>query len=647
MPDAGASNGSKHWWWIYATFIGAPALALAAMGLKTVQLESVERQQQLREQQGQTALLVDAAVSAAFAALKPPAPAGDLRQRIYWLEAHPNGTLAAPGEKLFFGGPGEIPNAAKNEFPEPDPLAEQALSAEARQSWDEAAAKFQALRANPKLRGFAALALARVAAGRAGRFQAATLLALDLAAAGYAPGDLPVAIVACGYVEQVPPLERASFLPLLRETLARLRSGFWWMHFDTRKFQDAELRRLIQLAGETPGEDSSLPELAAAAAFLTQRAPLPQSGRNWTYVPDAPQPFLVLTQPHDGALRSAVLFPPALHRFLGNALAPVVAGLSYQAAISDEKGRFLWKSADGLFHRPAPLASAPQWSVSFSEPLVPSVAASRLRWYGLIALLLLVIALGLAMTIRVARREVELAGLQAEFMASVTHEFKSPITGIRLLVERMTSGRVRNPAAIDEYLHTIGVETGRLERQVNRLLETHRLQAGKQRFHFAPASLLAIAEKAVAHLRPQADAKRIAIDLTAAADLPASNLDWTTMQDSIENLLDNAIKYSPPDSKVRVSVDHRDGELSIEVRDEGSGIDPADLPRIFERYYRARKSGRQAIPGAGLGLALVKATAEGHGGRVEVHSGPGQGSRFRLRIPIRWEEDSGTDLDRG
>jgi signal transduction histidine kinase len=98
---------------------------------------------------------------------------------------------------------------------------------------------------------------------------------------------------------------------------------------------------------------------------------------------------------------------------------------------------------------------------------------------------------------------------------------------------------------------------------------------------------------------------------------------------------------------VALAIRHRNRDLLVSVRDEGLGIDPADLPRIFDRFYRGRRSASQAIPGTGLGLALVKAVAEGHGGAVEVECGPGGGSEFRLRIPIREEETYVAGSDRG
>jgi signal transduction histidine kinase len=148
-------------------------------------------------------------------------------------------------------------------------------------------------------------------------------------------------------------------------------------------------------------------------------------------------------------------------------------------------------------------------------------------------------------------------------------------------------------------------------------------------------------------LRTQADAKKITVNVDSDDPTREIDVDRTALQDSFENLLENAIKYSPPGTSVALSIRHGDRDLLVSVRDEGLGIDPADLPRIFDRFYRGRRTASQAIPGTGLGLALVKAVAEGHGGTVEVESAPGGGSEFRLRIPIREEETYVAGPDRG
>ena len=111
------------------------------------------------------------------------------------------------------------------------------------------------------------------------------------------------------------------------------------------------------------------------------------------------------------------------------------------------------------------------------------------------------------------------------------------------------------------------------------------------------------------------------------------------MREAVDNLIDNAIRYSPTNSDVRVHIESSTKELKIEVEDDGIGIDPDDMPKVFNRFYRGKRGDRYNVQGTGLGLSLVKATALGHGGSVEVRSAPGQGSRFSILIPIQQPEE--------
>ena len=238
------------------------------------------------------------------------------------------------------------------------------------------------------------------------------------------------------------------------------------------------------------------------------------------------------------------------------------------------------------------------------------------------------------MTARVVRREVELGRIQNDFIAAVSHEFKSPIASIRLLMERITTGRLRTPESASEYYAAISREAVRLERLVNRLLEWQQIQAGHKRYSFSPASLTAIAVTAIEEMRPQAEAKGITLETSFEEPLAKVSTDEAALTDAIENLIDNAIKYSPSGTKIAVSCTSTDHQACVEVRDQGVGISNDELPRIFDKFYRGRRGDRSNVQGTGLGLALVKATAEAHGGEVHVTSDPGVGSCFSVRLPI-------------
>jgi two-component system phosphate regulon sensor histidine kinase PhoR len=186
-----------------------------------------------------------------------------------------------------------------------------------------------------------------------------------------------------------------------------------------------------------------------------------------------------------------------------------------------------------------------------------------------------------------------------------------------------------------------------LERLVNRLLESQQIQAGRKQYHFTDSALSDIAATAVAQMQPQAEAKGIRLEITIEPTLPLLSLDQAALLDALENLLDNAIKYSPAGTCVKLSAQATAQGVCIDVQDEGIGIEPDDLPRIFDRFYRGQPGNQHSVKGTGLGLALVKAAVEAHGGSVSVASQLGQGSRFTLQLPGKEDVHNGAHSGRG
>jgi len=600
----------RTWWWTFALFIAAPALALAVLGLRTVRLERIEREQQLRDQQTQIARLADAAISTSLAQIETSA-AASADYPLFTLE--PQGLVLFPRERVYFGEFGRQPTATRRVWAAgARQLIEQAQAAEAQQRAKDALPLYQRLGSlEAKLRPWAELSEARIR-------DAVPALANPAwsRSEGITPSGLPVALLACAHVEQAAQPERARYRALLEATLESLRAGHWWLSQEERRFHDGDLRRLLALAGSTRQytEDARLEELAAIERVVRRLAPRLQEGPLRHF-----EAGVLVLWP--GAQHGVAIPQPRLTSFLGAALAPLLP--SGAVAREGQGGQ-----------NAVPLRAITGWELAFSSPAETGwFDQRRLLWYGFIGLLVVMLMAGLAMTVRVVQREVELARLQSEFVAAVTHEFKSPITSIRLLMERIAGGRLRTPESASEYYAAVGRETDRLERLVNRLLESQKIQAGQKRYRFEPASLVELAEAAVERLRPQAQVKSIALKLEASGEVPELLLDQAAMADALENLLDNAIKYSPAGTEISVVMEARERQVCVEVRDQGAGIDAEDLPHVFERFYRGRQNAR----GTGLGLALVKAAVEAHGGTVTVTSVPGRGSTFFLRLPVRGE----------
>jgi signal transduction histidine kinase len=224
----------------------------------------------------------------------------------------------------------------------------------------------------------------------------------------------------------------------------------------------------------------------------------------------------------------------------------------------------------------------------------------------------------------------ELDKVRSALLSNVSHELRTPLTGILGSAQNLRDGLAGDlTPAQREYVAMIENDSGRLIRVVNELLEWGRLEAGRIRLQRSPVAVRALAEEAFALLRPAADSKRVTLELEGCdAEVPA---DADKLKQVLINLLDNAIKFGRPDSKVRLAIANGAEGLRLSVEDQGPGIDAADVPHLFERFYRARSADGTA--GSGLGLAIARNLARLHGGDITVDSAPERGSRFTLSLP--------------
>lgn len=657
-------GGGISWWWGFGLLICAPALVLALLGLRATRAERIEREDHLRGQRTQFARLADASISTLVGELENDLRRADNNQA----GAQPAGALADlplcsmdrrgllvfPRERVYVdeSGTGLEPNTANPQWPPGvEQLIERAQAAEAQRRTGEAISIYRRIiDTEPKLGDWGKLCVARIRhqSGDAAAKRALVDPSLGNSEA-VTPMGLPVALIACAYAEQLPVEARADFIPLIEQTLASLRRGQWWLSYDARVFYDRELRAQLESAsaGKRSDDDAHLDELAAITRIVHKSPPSRRDVATRSFERDEHGAFLILWLPSDrnpDVWMGTAVAQHRLRSLLDGDLSSLLSGLPGKASIRDSEGNTIWGSivGDSPASLPESLRSLPGWEMAFSGAAFTGWIDQRLLlWYGFIALLVVMLVVGLAMTVRVVRREAELARMQNEFVAGVSHEFKSPITGIRLLMERLSGGRLRGPETAGEYQRKIDRELDRLERHVDRLLEAQKLQEGRKEYHFAPASLFEIAQTAINDLRAGAEAKGIALESQAEGDIPPLELDKAAITDAMENLIGNAIKYSPSGSRVVVTVHATDHEVCADVVDQGVGIDPADQRRIFDRFYRGRRGDRHDVHGTGLGLALVKATVEAHGGTIEVTSAPGEGSRFSVRLPVKSGEERG------
>jgi two-component system phosphate regulon sensor histidine kinase PhoR len=226
---------------------------------------------------------------------------------------------------------------------------------------------------------------------------------------------------------------------------------------------------------------------------------------------------------------------------------------------------------------------------------------------------------------------IELQSMRKELIANISHDFLTPLAGIRAVTETLQDGALSDPSAAHGFLDRIMVETGRLTQMVTELGELAHIEGGQPQLRMERMDLNRLTTETVEEMQPLAHKHQIILTAAPAEALPAVSGDAERLRHVLLNLLHNAVKFTPAGGKIQVSTSRQDGQVVVTVADTGAGIDPAALPHVFERFYKADHS--RSKGGSGLGLAIVKHTVQAHGGRVWVESTPGEGATFSFSLP--------------
>jgi two-component system, OmpR family, phosphate regulon sensor histidine kinase PhoR len=224
--------------------------------------------------------------------------------------------------------------------------------------------------------------------------------------------------------------------------------------------------------------------------------------------------------------------------------------------------------------------------------------------------------------------------VRRDFVANVSHEIKTPVTAIKVAAETLLDSAASDPQSTERFLGIIHRQSDRLHSLVEDILSLARIEqdTDKQRVALKYGKVAEVLTAALDACRLHAEAKAMPLQLTCDPAL-RTRLNAALLEQAVVNLLDNAIKYSPAGSPIRVTAEATGGEVVIAVIDQGPGIEAEHLPRIFERFYRTDKARSRNLGGTGLGLAIVKHAAVAQGGRVSVQSTIGAGSTFRVHLP--------------
>jgi two-component system, OmpR family, phosphate regulon sensor histidine kinase PhoR len=228
----------------------------------------------------------------------------------------------------------------------------------------------------------------------------------------------------------------------------------------------------------------------------------------------------------------------------------------------------------------------------------------------------------------------KLERVRQDFVANVSHEFKTPLTAIQGFAETLLGGALEDPQNNRRFLGIIRQHAMRLARLTDDLLRLARIEAGKLELEFQTMGLAEFVEGCAETTLLKASRKQIALEIDVPPGLPSVYGDPSLLREVLQNLLDNAIQYTAPGGRIRVSASAGEREAVVTVSDTGIGIPLADQVRIFERFYRVDAGRSREAGGTGLGLSIAKHIVEVHGGRIWVESQVGRGSDFSFCIPL-------------
>ncbi|MDQ0000226.1 two-component system sensor histidine kinase SenX3 [Pseudarthrobacter sulfonivorans] len=227
--------------------------------------------------------------------------------------------------------------------------------------------------------------------------------------------------------------------------------------------------------------------------------------------------------------------------------------------------------------------------------------------------------------------------IRNDFVANVSHELKTPVGAISLLAEALESS-ADDEEAVRRFAKRMHKESGRLAALVQDIIELSRLQGASVSQEGTAVDINAVIAEAVDRSQLPAESKKIQIVVGERVDATVFG-DRDLLVTALRNLIDNAIRYSPENTRVGVGVRAKDGLIAVSVTDQGEGMTPEDQERVFERFYRVDSARSRHTGGTGLGLSIVKHVASNHGGEVTLWSRPGQGSTFTLRLPEMETQD--------
>ncbi len=283
---------------------------------------------------------------------------------------------------------------------------------------------------------------------------------------------------------------------------------------------------------------------------------------------------------------------------------------------------------------PAPLQDFRVVAYALGEdPVAEASTRNRVVYGVLLGLFYVALALGVIFTGRTLYREARLSRLKTDFVSLVSHELRTPLTSIRMFIEMLALGRVKEPQEMQTVLDMLSRETARLSGMIENVLDWARIESGRKQYRRADVAIDEVLEAAAEAFRAQRVGAQMDFTVEAAPGLPKVNVDKDAVAGAVLNLLQNAFKYTGAEKRIGLKAHGDAKHVVIDVEDNGVGIERRDLRRVFERFFRVDTLLTRTTEGTGLGLSIAQRIVQAHGGRISVDSTLGKGSTFRIHLP--------------
>ncbi len=551
-------------------------------------------------------------------------PAANIRTKLtagtYFILLQPQSVTTYPTRPILF-----VP-AADPGCPLP-PVFDVAEKLEFRdKDYQQAIVALKPLAEVPATRAEALLRLARLAR-KLNRLQSA-LENYDLLSreAAVSPDGVPYALLAAGARCELLPHSDAP-----AQLRASLLAGRWPLRRETFEFYWTELNRWQQTSDNPPAHSLDLSLFLLHLHDQWRRSARPEA----SYVSREITSKGSLLIWHATPLRLVVLSAPP---------GWLVSVIKLPASARNVRWQWAESGASPIDAAPHVLRSLAEaqlkGKLDFSD--IAAGTGGRVRgslWLTGVALMLLLLLAGAYAIYRGVSRELRVARLQSDFVAAVSHEFRSPLTSLRGITELLAEGRLVEPSRRRQSYAFLQRETGRLQHLVENLLDFGHMESGRKQYHAERHDAFGLVRSAVDDFKEEAHGSGFKIEVDLAASASTVHADEEALRRAIRNLLENAVKYSQDSRTVRVEgrvIHHR---VIISVHDQGMGIPASEQREIFQKFVRGEAAKSAGIKGTGVGLSMVRQIVQASGGEIRLESAPGIGSTFTILLPLAHQSE--------